>query len=163
MPFVPAKDDMSDPSSDPPPASQRGSQPYLLREAVRRVQEYAHEHPDDFAGMYVRDGTLHVGFTRDVDHHVAEIRRDLPPSNSVKPFSPERTYSALATLRDHIVADRAELARASIELASVGVDTCANKVAIVVEAVTPVALAELGRRYGSRNIVVRGGGRYRAL
>jgi hypothetical protein len=153
---------MSEHSAEPLTPSEPGTCTDATQDALSAIELYGRDHPHEFAGTFLSGHTIYVGFTHDAERHVADIRQRLSNHVEILPFSAEQTYATLVAQRDRIAADSTDLAREGVGLASVGIDTRANRVAIVVEKLTPFVEAQLADRYGL-NITVRGDGTFRAL
>ena len=133
-----------------------------VSECLPIVEQYGRDHADVYAGAFLGDGVVNVGFVGDAKRHVMAIQGHVSRPEVIRFFSARRTQQELIALRDRVTQDRTLLAEQGIGLASAGLDTRANRVTIVLERLSPQIEAALRHRYGD-GIAVQGSGVYRAL
>jgi hypothetical protein len=99
-----------------------------------------------YAGSYIGDGAIKVGFTRDGARHLEQLR-----SRTAKPLALfEATFSLvyLRSLQARVSDDVQELDAAGIRLTEVGVDVPQNIVIVGTKPITAAQRQELLDRYG---------------
>lgn len=101
-----------------------GYDPSLLR----AVQDWC-ERATPFAGLIVSGDTVYVGFSRDAERHLRDLRHAFPGAR-VRAFSTNHTYSALRSALDSITHDLSALRAEGITISTVGIDPSRNVVVV---------------------------------
>jgi hypothetical protein len=115
-------------------------------ESRHPIDVYGTGHPEAYAGLYWRRGVPVVGFTRDAERHLAELRR--LTDERVELASATWTLAELEQAVHRIVTDDPILLEQDIDVQAVGVDIERNVVAVGVLALTQAKEELLKARYG---------------
>lgn len=110
------------------------------------TDQYGVAHPDVYAGSYRNAGTILVGFTRDADYHLSQLRQ--LTSTPLALFAASRTKQDLETLRDRIVGDDAVLQADGVLVQLVATNIPDNVVDVGVAGLTEAKRQLLLQRYG---------------
>lgn len=116
---------------------------------------------DHFAGSYLADGVVFVGFTDAPERHLRELQRSVGPGVRLAAFEARFSRAELERTRDRIRGDRAAPATEGTRIVSMLIDVKRNVVSVGVGNPSPELEALLRRRYGPsvmldpRRVVVR--------
>ncbi len=142
------------PLEDVPPL---GNPPEGVDDIVRAANAYGQEHADVFAGLFVADGRVWVGFTADAAAHLAAARERLARPEMLVAFEARYSERELRALQARISADIDELARLGVDVSSISADVRRNRVEVGVRTVGGRGPRLLRGRYGAEKIVVEEG------
>jgi len=134
-----------------------GNPPEGVEDIVGAANAYGKEHVDVFAGLFVADGRVWVGFTADASGHVAAIRERLARPEMLVAFEARYSEDELRALQARISHDIDQLARLGVGVSSIGVDVRRNRVEVGVRTVGGRGPRLLRDRYGADKIVVEEG------
>jgi hypothetical protein len=110
--------------------------------------EYGTEHSDVYAGVFYSTGRVYVGFTRDAEDHLAELRRHVDDPDGLRAFRADYTYAQIAETSARISADLDSLQRAGIPITGVGPDEYHNRVSVSLAKRNERHEIQLKERYG---------------
>lgn len=90
-------------------------------EVIAVVHQYAEANGDVYAGKVLAGGRLWVGFTRDADGHLAELRSRLPAAGPpVGAFRASYSLRELRALQDEVTAAMSALRAEGVDVSVVG-------------------------------------------
>ena len=119
------------------------------------VQRYRRAHPDVFAGVFVAQGYLYVGFTERPRTHLTALHGSV--STRIRAFKADHSYRELRGIQDRISDDFDLLDAQGIFVSGVGVDVTMNRVSVSLETLTPEAEQVMAERYGSDKLAFEEG------
>ena len=121
------------------------------------LEEYASEHPDDFAGMLVdndKGGVLVMLFTGHLEEHAAAIAKLIKPGAPVEVRLAPIAQEDLEALMERINSDSDALQNAGVFVLVISTDEQSGKLVVEVSTERGDAQPLLAARYGP-NVVVR--------
>jgi hypothetical protein len=124
---------------------------------VAASRAYGAEHPDVFAGLFLAQGRLWLGFTADAARHLVAVRARVDRPDLLRAFVADFAERELRALQERITPDLTRLADEGVEVTMVGVDVRRNRVEVGLRSVGNGAPEALARRYGTAMLVVREG------
>lgn len=113
-----------------------------------RVQWYGRANPEVFAGVFVAQGFLYVGFTERPRKHLLALH-EAAASTRLRAFKAEHAYRELREVQRRIEDDFTLLDARGIFVSGVGVQPTLNRVAVTLEELTLEAQDFMRQRYGA--------------
>lgn len=130
---------------------------------VAASRAYGAEHTDVFAGLFLAQGRLWLGFTADAATHLAAVRTKVDRPDLLRAFVADFPERELRALQERIAPDLTQWADAGVDVTMVGVDVRRNRVQVSLRSVGTGAAEALARHYGTAMLVFREGIDLRAL
>ena len=124
-----------------------------VQAAVGVIEDYGKTSAaNSYAGRYTdyANGTLvYVGFTRDADYHLAELKKIFRYPEKLRLFPVTRTIADLKGVHERIVDDIDALAAEGVDVRAISTSVRGNVVEVGVEQPSDAAAQTLARRYGA--------------
>ena len=126
----------------------------VQREVVEAAQRFGAQHADHFAGLLLAQGRVWVGFTAEVEAHLAGLRAEVADTSLVGAFRARFTEAEMRGLQAEITRDMSALRAEGVKVSMVGVSVLRNRVQVGIEDENPAAVKLLLDRYGHDRVYV---------
>lgn len=123
-----------------------------MADEVGTIEDYALDYASEYADLYTDQaggGLIYVGWTRNADQHMADLRARFPYPERLRSFTAARTKDDVATLHQRVTADVDVLRADGIDVQSVATSVEGNVVEVGVPSPTADQQSKLNARYGA--------------